>query len=399
MQETKRDGETRLTESEGRVENDIMLIDFAVTLAKQKKTIIAASVIAGLVAAAVTFFLPDIYTADTQIFPPQQQSSVSSMLNQLGTLGGLVGGSSGMGIKNPNDTYVAMLNSRRLRDSLIKRFKLGVVYKTKTPAATRQALLKATTIKARKDGFIVVQVDDENPQRAAALANGYIEELQQLTQVFAVTEASQRRLFYEKQLLRAKQNLSDTEIALKQLQEKTGLIQLEGQAAAAISALASLKGQIAMAEVKLGAMRTFATSENPEYIQLNERVIAMHAQLSKIEAGSIATSKVPEAGLEYLRKFRDVKYAQAVFEMLAKQFELAKIDEAKESSVIQVLDRAEAPEHNAKPKRKMIVLLAAITAGFLAILWAFITEALQNAKKDSESQAQLQALKKHLRWN
>lgn len=378
------------------LDDEISLLDLAITLAKHKKLILGVPMIAAIVVAIYSFIIPPTYTADTQMLPPQQQSSASAMLSQLGALGGMAGVA---GIKNPNDTYVAMLKSRTIQDKMIKRFRLQAVYKTKTPETTRKALNGATTVKVGKDGIIGISVDDKSPHRAAMLANGYVDELQQLTQVFAVTEASHRRLFYEKQLLQAKQNLGDAEIALKQLQEKTGIIHLDAQAQLGIGTAAGLKGQIAMREVELGAMRTFATGNNPDYIRIQQTLSGLKAQLNKVETGTVVPSKVPEAGLEYIRKVRDLKYAETIYEMLAKQFEMAKIDEAKESSVIQVLDKAVVPEQKSKPKRTMMVLLSALATGFLTILYAFIKEALNNAKKDTQTEAQLQALKNTLRWN
>ena len=381
---------------ETKQDDEISLIDLAITLAKHKKLIIGAPLIVAIVVAIYSFFIPPIYTADVQMLPPQQQSSASAMLSQLGALGGMAGAA---GIKNPNDTYVAMLKSRTIQDSMIKRFKLQAVYKTKTPEKTRGALNGATKVTVGKDGIIGISVDDESPQRAAILANGYVDALQQMTQVFAVTEASHRRLFYEKQLLQAKQNLGDAEIALKQLQEKTGIIHLDSQAQLGIGTAANIKGQIAMKEVELGAMRTFATGNNPDLVRTQQTISGLQAQLAKIETGTVSSSKVPETGLEYIRKTRDFKYAETIYEMLAKQFEMAKIDEAKESSVIQVLDKAMPPEQKSKPKRSMMVLIAALATGFLTILYAFIKEALQNAKKDTETEVQLTTLKKTLRWN
>ena len=381
---------------ETKQDDEISLIDLAITLAKHKKLIIGAPLIVAIVVAIYSFFIPPIYTADVQMLPPQQQSSASAMLSQLGALGGMAGAA---GIKNPNDTYVAMLKSRTIQDSMIKRFKLQAVYKTKTPEKTRGALNGATKVTVGKDGIIGISVDDESPQRAAILANGYVDALQQMTQVFAVTEASHRRLFYEKQLLQAKHNLGDAEIALKQLQEKTGIIHLDSQAQLGIGTAANIKGQIAMKEVELGAMRTFATGNNPDLVRTQQTISGLQAQLAKIETGTVSSSKVPETGLEYIRKTRDFKYAETIYEMLAKQFEMAKIDEAKESSVIQVLDKAMPPEQKSKPKRSMMVLIAALATGFLTILYAFIKEALQNAKKDTETEVQLTTLKKTLRWN
>ncbi len=378
------------------IDDEISLFDLAITLAKHKKLILGAPLVAAIIAAIFSLLSPNIYTADTQILPPQQQSSASAMLSQLGALSGMAGAA---GIKNPNDTYIAMLKSRTLQDQMIKRFKLQALYKTKTPGQTRGALAGATTVKVGKDGLITISVDNQNPQRAAQLANGYVDELQLMTQLFAVTEASQRRLFFEKQLLQAKQTLGDAEIAMKQLQEKTGIIQIDAQAGAIISEVAGLKAQIAMNEVELGAMRTFATGNNPDYIKTQQIVTGLRAQIAKLETGTVTTAKIPEAGLQYIRKTRDLKYAETIYELLAKQFEMAKIDEAKESSVIQVLDKAIVPEQKSKPKRSMMVLISALATGFIATLWAFITEALQNAKKDTETKTQLSTLKSHLRWN
>jgi len=388
---------TQYVTSQEQIDDEISLLDLALTLAKHKKLILGLPFLTAVLAAIWTLFMANIYMANTQILPPQQQqSSVSAMLGQLGAFSGMANAA---GIKNPNDTYVAMLKSRTLQDQVIKRFKLQSVYETDSPETTRKQLTAATKITSGKDGLITVEVTDKNPERAAMLANGYVDALQQMTRFFAVTEASQRRLFFEKQLLQAKQSLSDAEVALKQLQEKTGVIQLDEQAKVIIETAAALRGQIAMKEVELGAMRTFVTGNNPDYIRTQQVLAGLRGQLTKVETGSVSTNKVPETGLEYIRKVRDLKYAETIYEMLAKQFEAAKIDEAKESSVIQVLDKALEPEKKSKPKRLIIVLLTAVATGFIAILWAFIMESIQNAKKESETAAQLEALRKQLRWN
>jgi uncharacterized protein involved in exopolysaccharide biosynthesis len=378
------------------LDEEITLLDLAITIARHKILIIGAPLVAAVLAAVISVFTPDIYTADTQFLPPQQQSSASAMLSQLGALSGMTGVAGS--IKSPNETYIAMLKSRTLQDNMIRRFKLQSVYKTKTPGSTREVLNGATVVKVSKDGIIGIYVDDENPKRAALLANGYVDELQRMTQVFAVTEASQRRLFFEKQLMQAKQNLSDAEIGLKQLQEKTGIIQLDAQAQQFIGTAAGLKAQIAMKEVELGAMRTFATGNNPDYIRTQQMLGGLRAQLAKVETGTVSTSNVPEAGLEYLRKTRDLKYAETIYEMLAKQFEMAKIDEAKESSVIQVLDKAVVPEQRSKPKRSMTVLIAAIAGGFIAVLWSFLIDVLKKVENDQNNQAKLQILRNSLYW-
>jgi tyrosine-protein kinase Etk/Wzc len=378
-------------------EDEISLIDLAIVLAKHKKLILGAPLITAVIVALISLLIPNSYTATTQMLPPQQQSgAASALLGQLGALSSLAGVSAG--IKNPNDTYVAMLKSRTVSDNLIRRFKLQTVYDKKYSSDTRKKLEKASAITAGKDGVIVVKVDDREPKRAAALANGYVEELQKLTKVLAVTEASQRRLFFETQLLQAKQALGDAEISLKQLQEKTGLIQLDAQAEALVKAGSELKAQIAMKEVEIGAMRTFATGNNPDYIRIEQLLGGLRSQLAKVEAGYVTARKIPEAGLEYVRKVRDLKYAETVYELLAKQFEIAKIDEAKEGSMIQVLDRAVVPDKKSNPKRSLMVALATLAVGFCAVLWAFVVEGLNRAKEDADNAARLAKFRQLLQW-
>ena len=371
------------------MDDEINLFDLAITLAKHKKLILGAPLVAAIIATIFSLFSPNIYTADTKILPRQSPSGAVSA-----------------DIKNPTEVFVEMLKSRMLQNDMIRRFNLQAVYETKTPGTTLQALAAATTVKAGNDGIIAISVDDKNPQRAALLANGYVDELQRMTQLADVSGASQRRIFYEKQLVQAKQSLGDAEIAMKELQEKNGPIQLNAQAEAFVRVSAELKSQIAMKEAELGAMRTIRTfaadnnpDNNPDYILKRQLLVGLREQLSMMDAEMVTTAKIPEAGLEYIRKTRNLKYAETICKLLSKQFEMAKIDDAYGSSVVQVLDKAIAPEQKSKPKRSKNILLVAVATGFLAILWAFITEALQNAKKDTETQTRLNTLKNYLRWN
>ncbi|MGK5008343.1 GumC family protein [Janthinobacterium sp. MDB2-8] len=385
-------------------DDPINLLYPLIVLAKNKKRIIFIPILAALLAAGITLLMPNKYTATVQILPPQSQSGASAMLGQLGVLSGMAGGA--LGVKNPADVYLGMLSSRTLQDRLIERFKLREIYETKTATDTRKALTAASKIATSKTGLIVLEYEDKNPKFAADLTNAYVEELQKMTQIFAVTEASQRRLFFEKQLQQAKQSLADAEIALKQVQEKTGLIQLDGQAEAIIRSAADFKAQIAAKEVQLGAMRTFATPNNPNYQKLEKELTGLHVQLAKIETGmnrgkgdiSVSTSNVPEVGLEYVRRVRDVKYSEAIFEMLAKQFELAKIDEAKEGSILQVMDYAVVPDKKSSPGRMVIVLSVFFLSAFFMVVLAFVREIFISNDVDPEKNIQIKALRDALKW-
>jgi uncharacterized protein involved in exopolysaccharide biosynthesis len=387
-------------------ENEIGLLDLLIVIAKHKKMILSLTACGAALAVLVSLLLPNVYTATTTILPPQQsQSMAASMLGQLGGITGLAGGA--FGIKNPNDLYVGMLGSRTIGDALITRFDLKSVYKTEFLEDARRALRAASNIASGRDGIIVVEVSDREPQRAADIANAYAQELDRLTQTLAVTEASQRRLFMEKQLKTAKDDLAEAEVRLRETQEKTGLIQLDGQAQAIITAAAQLKAAIAAKEVELGAMRAFATEKNPDYMRTQQELNGLRSQLTKLEIGKgaagqgdifIPTGSVPEAGLEYVRRFRDVKYYETIFELLAKQFEIAKMDEGKDAATVQVLDPALVPEKRSAPRRSLIVNVVTSVSFAVAVFLAFALEARNRARNNALQARKLSVLKKHF-WS
>ena len=388
------DGNTTLKHDDEEVNS----LDLLTIIARKKFYIVGIPLLAGIIAGGLSLLMPNIYTGTASVLPPQQsQSGSSAILGQLGALGGMSG--SALGLKNPSDLYIGMLNSRTVADRIIERFKLQSVYGTKTLTDTRLTLSSSSTIGSGKEGIIVIDVKDKDPKRAAALANGYVEELQRLTQTLAITEASRRRLFFEKQLLQSKQLLADAEVSLKVMQEKSGLIQLNGQAEALIKSSADLRAQIASKEVALSAMQTFATGSNPEYMRARQELVGLREQLKKMESGLnqgsgdllVGSGRIPEAGLEYVRRVRDVKYAETIFELMSKQFEIAKLDEAKDSSIIQALDVAIVPDKKSKPNRGVIVVSTILFVGILTMFWILASEFLRKMKQNP---AQLRRLRK-----
>lgn len=383
--------------------DEIDVLDLLLVLARRKKTIFWISFIFALAAVIVSLLMPVYYPAETKILPPQQSQSASmAMLGQLGALTGMTTG--GLGLKNPGDLYVAMLGSRTVADGLIDRFNLQQVYKDKYRNDTRKDLEKLSNISVGKDGVISVVVEDKERKRAADLANGYVQELTDLMQRIAVTEASQRRVFFEKELRASKDNLANAEVELKRTQESTGLIQMDSQARAIIESVARLRGQLAAGEVQLRVLRSSSTEQNPAVIRTEQGLAAMRAQLAKLEQGQpdsgvsvqVPTAKVPEAGLEYVRKLRDVKYFETIYEILAKQFEAAKIDEAKNAPVIQVIDEAVQSERKSRPHRAVIVLLTTLAGFILAIIWVFGQEAIKYLHTQPERRAKLALLQSYL---
>ncbi|KIF83885.1 hypothetical protein TSA66_00180 [Noviherbaspirillum autotrophicum] len=381
-------------------ESDIHLVDVLIALGRHKKLVFGLPVMGGAIALAASLAMTPIFTSTAKIMPPQQQSSgMAAMLGQLGGLAGAIGGATG--IKNPSDLYVGILESRTVADSLIARFKLKERYQSKTMDDARQALTRSIQIEnGKKDGLISIIASDQDPKFAADLANAYVDELTKLTQTMAISEASQRRLFFERQLKDAKEQLANAEVALRTTQEKTGMIQPEGQVQAIISSVAQLKGTIAAKEVQLNAMRTFATAQNPELLRTQEELRGLQAQLLKLEKNRpskdgdfmLSTGRIPEAGIEYVRKLRDVKYYETIFELLAKQYELAKIEEAKDSSIIQLLDKAVPAEKKSKPKRAMITLAGLFGGSALGVMFAFICEGYRRSRRDPKNSQRWQEL-------
>jgi len=380
-----------------------------IVLAKRKWFILTFVGCAGVLSAGISLVLPKTYTAGAKIMPPQQNQSMGAMAalsSQLGPLAALAGG--GLGLRAPSDLYIAMLRSRTVADGLIDRFSLMSVYNLKVRDYARKKLESATEIRAgTKDGVISISVDDRDPQRAADLANGYVEELEKLTKTLAVTEASKRRLFFEREVKMASDDLANAEVALKQTQEKTGLILLDSQSKAMIESLTSLRARVAGQEVQVQAMRTFATAENPDLVRAEQELMALREQLNRLEGGrgkrlfaDVPIENVPTAGLEYVRKYRDVKYREALFEILAKQYEAAKLDEARDSLIVQQLDRAIKPEKRTWPPRTALVLASTLLALIVAIMAANFMEVVEQAKQDPHFSAQVQLFRSYIRgWH
>lgn len=376
---------------------EISILDVLIVLAKYKKLIFGLPFLAAVIAAGITLLMPNWYRGVVKILPPQQsQSNAVAILGQIGALAG--GATQAFGIKNPNDVFVAMLKSRTVADTLIEKFNLKTIYDKDLMTDVRKSLANNTSITSEKDGVIAVEVDDKDPKRAADLANAYVSQLEVLTLDLAVSEAGKRRLFFEKQLQKVKEELTIAERALQKSQETSGIINPAGQASLSVAAAAGLRAQITAKQVQISTLRSFAAEQNPDLIRTESELEGLRRELARmqgdagLEKGDVLLSigKAPKASLEYLKKYRDVKYYEILFELLAKQYELARIDEAKDATLIQVLDKAIPPERKSRPKRSLIVLLTAFVVGLLAVFWAFVREALSRARMDSEKSRRLQ---------
>jgi uncharacterized protein involved in exopolysaccharide biosynthesis len=379
--------------------HEIGLLDLMIMLAKHKLLILGLPLVVAVLAAGYSLMLPNIFTANAKILPPQGQSATAAMMAQLSGIAGLVGGPAGL--KNPNDLYIAMLKSRSVADKLDQRFGLMKLWKI-DPAyksVVYDELGKITRVSSGKDGIILVEVDNKDPKFAADLANAYVDELIGFTSVLAVTEGAQRRLFFERQLALAKDNLASVEIAARQALEAGGLSKVDDQGRAIVEASARLRGQITVKEVQIGAMRAYAAERNPEMQLAQQELESMKRELRKIEGANgvkAATGEPSAQASDSLRLLRDYKYRETIFELLAKQYELARIDEAKDSSLIQVMDKAIEPDRRSSPKRTRIVLVSAFLAFLVAILWVIVQALGASTGSDPQRKTRLLELRRHL---
>jgi tyrosine-protein kinase Etk/Wzc len=370
-------------------DDEISLLDLLQTIVDNLRLLILGPLAVGVTALGISFLIPPTYTAKTQFLPPQQQqSAAASMLASLGSLGGLAGAVGG--IKNPADQFLAYMKSVTLQDSLIERFKLLDRYDVKTKLDARLELKDNVRATSGKDGLISLEVDDKDPQFAADLANAHVEELAKLLGRLATTEAQQRRLFFEKQLTLAKDKMIQSEIALK----ATGISGsvLKASPASAVAAVAGLQAAVTSQEVKLGAMRGYLAETAPDFKQALNELANLRAQLGKQEKDSPSTGGKATTEGDYITKYREFKYHETLFELFSKQFELAKVDEAREGAVIQVLDLAQPPERKSTPKKPLIAMIATLAAGFVLLLFVFIRQALRNSSQSSESANKLASI-------
>ena len=280
-------------------EDEINLLDILQVFAENARLLIFGPLIAGLGALGLAFLITPTFTATTRIMTPQQQQSGAAMaLAQLGALAGAAGAVAG--IKNPADMYVALIESRTIADRMLDRFKLMQVYDTEYREDARKNLAENAKITAGKDGLITIEVDDHDPKRAAAMANAYVEELSALNGRLALTEAQQRRLFFEKEMAKTKKNLVRAEVALGGVGVSETLLKFNPDALG--EGLATLKAQVVAKEVQLSSMRGYLTENSPDFRQAQQELAALRAQLAK------AAHNPPAGGnAEYTNRYRDFK--------------------------------------------------------------------------------------------
>jgi uncharacterized protein involved in exopolysaccharide biosynthesis len=384
------------------------LFDFLLVLSEARRTIAICMLIFIALGAAVSILAKPTFSAASLILPPQQGQSLATMMGQLNALAAITG-MGGSQLKTPVDMYIGMLESRTIADHLISKFHLQDLYKTRKMEDTRTRLKSNTRFLSGKDGLIHIIVDDHDPNRASEMANAYVDELYSMNSHLATTEAAQRRVFFDQELAAEKSALAIAENDLKQTAERTGVIQLGGQAESIIRSLAVLRAEIASREVKINSLRMFATDQNPVAMRAQEEINSLRNQLARLEKDprnpelistfGIPAGRVPAVALEYARKLREVKYHETLFELLAKQYEAARIDEAKAAPIIQVVDRAVPPDKKSGPHRSLIMLGCGFIGFCIGYLLAAISRAFRRAAEVPEYAIKIARLRSGFRFS
>lgn len=373
--------------ADGACEDEVRLVDLLAVLADRWRLLLAAPLLAGAATLGVTNFVRPVYTAGTTLLVPQQQAGAAAALaQQLGALAGLAG-AAGV-VRNPADQFVALIHSRTVATRLVERFSLVERYGVETPGEARHRLGRRTDVRAGKDGLISIEVDDDDPRMAARIADGYVEELARLTGELAIGEAAQRRAFFEGQLVGTRARLDAAASALRAAGVGEGALKAEPRVA--IEAVARLRAAVTGAELRLAGLRHAMSDRHPEVRQALAELAALREQLARAEASDTRGAKDAE---DYVARFRDFKYQETLFELLARQLEMARLDEAREGAPVQVVDPAEVPERRSWPKRTLMSVVAAIGTFVLALGAAFVLEGLGGRFADPRSVERLAQLR------
>ena len=370
----------------------INLLDLLEVIAKRWKMIAAVTTLAFVFSIVVSLLLPKIYSSTALILPPQQNQGMMGKLSQMigGDLSGLVAGSM-LGTGTMTNQCVSILKSNRIKGVIIDRFKLMQEYKIDYRFDMYKIMDNIADIRAEKDGIISITVESKDPKRAAAIANAYVAELEKVTVKFSSSDAGRNKVFLEDRLVKAKVDLAKAENALKVYQTKNKAIDITEQAKATIEGVAQLKSQLAIQEVRLAALRAYLTDDNDEIKTAKASIANLTAQISRLEGKGSGSSipsvgSLPALGQEYLRLMREFKIQETLVEFLTKQYEMAKLSEANDIANIQVIQKAEVPDKKTKPKRSIIVILSTVTAGFIAVFYAFLREAGERMPEEDREQ-------------
>ncbi len=383
-------------------EEEINLLELLLVLARNWRMIVGVPIVVAIITAIYSLLLPNIYTAKAMILSNDEGGGMmSTMLAQMGGLASLAGG---MGGATKADLYIAIMKSETVKDSLIDRFKLMELYKAKLRTSVYNALDGKSVISSgKKDGIITIAVSDKDPKLAAEIANAYVEELGKRAIKLGMTGAGMNRVFLEERLVKAKVDLAAAENTLKSFQTKNKAMAVTDQAKATLEGVARLRAELVAQEVQLAVLKRQFTEESQDVKRASATIANLRSQIARMEGSASEGSMpgvgaMPQLGQEYMRLMREFKIQESLVELLTKQYEMTKLNEAKDVVPFQVFQTARVPELKSKPKRSIMVILATVTSGFLMIFLAFIREyASKMNDEDRKRWQELRSVLPHFR--
>ena len=334
-----------------------------------------------LASTLAAFLIPKRYESTARLMPPDSQSSSGLAMAAAAMAGGAAtGGLAGMasevlGLKSSSDIFVGILGSRTVQDKLIQQFDMKKLYATRSMEDTEKALGEHTGFSVdRKSQIISITVTDKSPQRAAAIGQAYVEELNRLVADLSTSSARRERVFLEERLQSVSKDLEDAEKDFSQFASKNSAIDVKEQGKAMVEAAATLQGELIAAESQYEGIREIYTDNNPRARTVKARIDELRRQLEKLggkgESSTEVSSgsgdplypsirKLPLLGVTYADLYRRTRVQEAVFETLTKEYEMAKVQEAKEIPAVKVLDAPNVPDRKSFPPRFLIMVLGA----------------------------------------
>lgn len=376
-------------------------LDLLLPLVQRRRLLLICTLL-GLLLGWLWTFRKGLYVAETTVLPPQA-SVTSSLLGQVGGLAGLVGAGGLPGMHGSQDLYIALLYTPSVQDAVVQRFQLKRLYGTTSSAVARGELASHCTIDGSgSDGIIRISVRDaDDPKRAAAIANGYVQEFIKFMSHLAVSEAAQRRLFFEQQMQREKEEMTEAEENLAKTQQKTGAIQLDAQTRSLLESATNLRAQIEAKQVQVQSIRAYAGPDNINLQRAEQELATLRAQLARVsnsggDAGdtlAVSRGTISQTTLENLRAQREVKYHESIFSILSNQYEAARLDEAREGAPVQVVETAAVPEERTTTPAWRKIVAGGAFGLFMAAFYVMAVYAWQRMRANRLFAEKLSALR------
>jgi uncharacterized protein involved in exopolysaccharide biosynthesis len=347
---------------------------------EHRRFLLKAVAISLLASIVLAFALPKRYASTTRLMPPESGANGMSMISVLtGIPAASTLGASLLGLKSTGDLFVGVLDSETIQNRIIDKFDLRRVYGERTYEASRKQLTDYSEIaEDRKSGIITITVIDKDPQRAAGIAKEYVTQLDNVMASQSTSSARRERVFLEERLKLAKQELDDATVQYAQFASANKTIDLKEQGKAMIEGAATLKGQLIASESELSGLRQIYGPENSKVKAAEARTGRLRSELAKVTGQSAQAdtdpdyiapplSKLPMIGVNYTELYRRLQIAESVYQALIKQYEIARVEEAKELPSVKVLDEAAVPEKKVSPPRTAIAVLGTLCGMLLAI--------------------------------